>query len=178
MPLLPLWAVRPVQSLNACTRVTFIFTLPWRKIFEFSWQCKRVHPRTGHGGPEREYRYSSSLSLTSALDGVGGHRHAPAAIYPQERPGIHCKGGWLGPRAGLDRCGKCRPHRDSIPGPSSPYFLAVCFCNWGFCDKTPRDMVTVRQESEQHIATKDGCTNSTDNTYQNKYRRTSLKITT
>ena len=25
-----------------------------------------------------------------------------------------------GPRAGLDRCGKSRPHRDSIPGPSSP----------------------------------------------------------
>ena len=27
--LLPLWAVRPVQSLSACTRVTFIFTLPF-----------------------------------------------------------------------------------------------------------------------------------------------------
>ena len=26
IPLLPLWAVRPVQSLSACTRVTFIFT--------------------------------------------------------------------------------------------------------------------------------------------------------
>ena len=26
IPLLPLWTVRPVQSLSACTRVTFIFT--------------------------------------------------------------------------------------------------------------------------------------------------------
>ena len=26
----------------------------------------------------------------------------------------------MGPRAGLDGCGKSRPHRDSIPGPSSP----------------------------------------------------------
>jgi hypothetical protein len=26
IPLLPLWAVRPVQSLSACTRVHFIFT--------------------------------------------------------------------------------------------------------------------------------------------------------
>ena len=26
IPLLPLWAVRPVQSLSACTRVTFTFT--------------------------------------------------------------------------------------------------------------------------------------------------------
>ena len=31
----------------------------------------------------------------------------------------------MGPRAGLDRCGKSRPHRDSIPGPSSPYSVAV-----------------------------------------------------
>jgi hypothetical protein len=27
IPLLPLWTVRPVQSLSACTRVTFTFTL-------------------------------------------------------------------------------------------------------------------------------------------------------
>ena len=27
IPLLPLWAVRPVQSLSACTRVAFTFTL-------------------------------------------------------------------------------------------------------------------------------------------------------
>jgi len=38
----------------------------------------------------------------------------------RERPGTHCAGGWVGPRAGLDRCGKSRLHRDSIPGPSSP----------------------------------------------------------
>jgi hypothetical protein len=49
-----------------------------------------------------------------------GQRHALAAFYPQERPGTHCTGGWVGPRAGLDRCGKSHPHRDSNPGPSSP----------------------------------------------------------
>ena len=31
----------------------------------------KVNPRTGHEGPEGEERYSSILSLTSALDGVG-----------------------------------------------------------------------------------------------------------
>ena len=36
------------------------------------------------------------------------------------KPVTHCTEGWVGPRAGLDRCGKSRPHRDSIPGPSSP----------------------------------------------------------
>ena len=30
------------------------------------------HPRTGHEGPEWEKRYSSTLSLASAQDGVGG----------------------------------------------------------------------------------------------------------
>jgi hypothetical protein len=40
--------------------------------------CKgkgKVHPKTGH-------EYSSTLSLTSALYGVGGQRHAPAALPP------------------------------------------------------------------------------------------------
>ena len=41
-----------------------------------------VHPITGHEGPKREWRYSSTLSLTSALDGVGGQRHAPAVLRP------------------------------------------------------------------------------------------------
>jgi len=27
---------------------------------------------------------------------------------------------WVGPSAGLDRCGKSRPHRDSIPRQSGP----------------------------------------------------------
>jgi hypothetical protein len=37
---------------------------------------------TGHEGPEVEWRYSPTLSLTSALDGVGVQRHAPAALPP------------------------------------------------------------------------------------------------
>jgi len=41
--------------------------------------------------------------------GVRGQRHSPAALYPWERPGTHCTGGWMKPRAGLDRCRKSRP---------------------------------------------------------------------
>ena len=48
--------------------------------------------------------------MTTALEGVRGQRHVPAALYLRERPGTHCTGGWVGPRAGLDRCGKSRPH--------------------------------------------------------------------
>jgi len=42
----------------------------------------KVHPTTGHQDPEVEKRYTSTLSLTSALDEVGGQRHAPAALPP------------------------------------------------------------------------------------------------
>ena len=38
--------------------------------------------------------------------GVGGQRHAPAALPPRKDLGAHCTGGWVGPRAGLDGCGE------------------------------------------------------------------------
>ena len=68
----------------------------------------KVHPRTGHQGPQGEQRYSSTLSWISVLDGVVVNA-TPWALYPQERPGTHCTGGWVGPRAVLERCGKFRP---------------------------------------------------------------------
>jgi hypothetical protein len=35
--------------------------------------------------------------------GVSGQHHAPAALYPWGKdPGTHWRGGWVGPRAGLD----------------------------------------------------------------------------
>jgi hypothetical protein len=40
---------------------------------------------------------------------VKGQRHAPTALYPWEKRGTHCTEGWVGPRAGLDRCEKSRP---------------------------------------------------------------------
>ena len=46
----------------------------------------KVHPRTGHKGPEKEYMYSFTLSLTSALDVVGGQRHALVALLPETTP--------------------------------------------------------------------------------------------
>jgi hypothetical protein len=36
--------------------------------------------------------------------GVGDQRQSPAALPPGKRLGTHCTGGWVGPRAGLDRC--------------------------------------------------------------------------
>ena len=52
--------------------------------------------------------YSPTLSLTSALDGGAWPTPRPGHFIP----GTHCIGGWVGPRTGLDVCGKSRPHRD------------------------------------------------------------------
>ena len=42
----------------------------------------------------------------------------PRPLYPRERPGTHCIGGWVGPRAGLDGCGKSPP--TGIRSPDRP----------------------------------------------------------
>ena len=79
----------------------------------------KVRPRTGLEGPEGE-RYSSTLSLTSALYGVGGQRHALAALPPGKKPSTHCTGGWWGPGPVLTGAENLAAHWDPIPGPFTP----------------------------------------------------------
>ena len=61
----------------------------------------KVLPRTGHKGPDGEKRYSFTLPSTSALDGVGGQHHTPAALpqgktrYPLYRR-LGGPQGWFG----------------------------------------------------------------------------------
>ena len=64
----------------------------------------KVLPITGHEGPEGEYRF-----MPSALRLGWGVSTTPQPLYPRERPGTHCTGGWVDPRAGLDGCEKSRP---------------------------------------------------------------------
>jgi len=59
--------------------------------------------------------------MTTALEGGEGPASRTGRSLSRERHGTHCTGGWVGPRTGLDRCEKSRPHRYSIPGPSSRY---------------------------------------------------------
>jgi hypothetical protein len=70
----------------------------WIRIhFDFGKGKGKVYPRTGHEGPGGKWMCSSTLSLTWALNGVGGQGHAPATL-PRERSGTHCIGGWVAPR--------------------------------------------------------------------------------
>jgi len=64
--------------------------------------------------------YSSTFSLTSALDGVGGQRHAPNILLPEENFGTHFIGSLVDPRASVEGRGTSHPHRVSIPGLPSP----------------------------------------------------------
>ena len=75
------------------------------------------HPRTGHEGSEGERMYSSTLPSTSALDGGGCSTPRPGRFTPWERPGTLCIGSCVGPRAGLDGCGKSRPPPPGIRSP-------------------------------------------------------------
>jgi len=78
----------------------------------------KVHPRTSHEGPEGGVVYLYSFfNLGARWSWVVNA--TPRPLYHRERRRPHCIGGWVGPRAGLGRCGKFVPHRDSISGTSS-----------------------------------------------------------
>ena len=79
-------------------------------------KCK-VHPRTGHKGPEGEYRYSSTLPLTSPLDWGGRSTPRPGRFISGKDPAtILLEAGWTtGPF--WTGAGKPHPHQDSTSGP-------------------------------------------------------------
>jgi hypothetical protein len=98
----------------------------------WNWSCRRHWfgcPRSlkkvnqSRYRPELAQRLDRGIALPF-LD-PGARRRwmvstTPRSLYPRERPGTPFAGGWVGPSADLDVCEKSRPHRDSIPGPSSP----------------------------------------------------------
>jgi len=57
--------------------------------------------------------------MTAALEGGEWSAARPAILYHRERPGTYFTGGWVGPRAGLDRWKISSPQRFD-PRLSSP----------------------------------------------------------
>jgi hypothetical protein len=58
---------------------------------KFLRNVKKGSPRNMPRGREGEERYSYTLYLTSAPDGVGeGQRHAPAVLHAVKRHNTHC----------------------------------------------------------------------------------------
>ena len=72
----------------------------------------KVHPTTGHEGPEGETRYSSTLSFTSALDGCGWSTPRPGPFTPRKETRYPmCRRLGVPPQ---DRCGRVRKISPSI----------------------------------------------------------------
>jgi hypothetical protein len=75
-----------------------------------------------------EWRYSSTIHMTSAPDGGEWPASCPSCFTPKESaPGTHWIGGWVGPRADLDAVEKriILPLLRIKPQPSSPQLVAI-----------------------------------------------------
>jgi hypothetical protein len=101
----------------SCIRGFYMKTSRLKLSLCFNWA-----PR--HEDVLGEWRYSSTHSLTSALDGGEWSASRPGRFTSSEiAPGTHWIGGWVGTIAGLDAVVKRKipsPHRDSNPRSSSP----------------------------------------------------------
>jgi hypothetical protein len=87
-----------------------------------------------HEGVLAEWRYSSTDSLTSALDGGEWSASRPCHFTPKERaPGIHWIGGWVDPRAVLDAVVKRKiPSSRRESNPRTPIIQPVAqrYTDW------------------------------------------------
>ena len=97
---------------------------PNRRIFQSKATLVKLkaHPSTGNEGPKEEYRCSSTLTLTSGLDGVGGQRHAPAALLlgMTRYSSYRRLGGSQSRSIGVRKISPPPPPPGFDPGPSSP----------------------------------------------------------
>ena len=77
----------------------------------------------------------------------------PRPLYPRKRPGTHWVGGWVGPRDGLDWCGKSHPPPGFDPWTVHPiecrytdWVIAVHRQATYIVSVTPRPLFTPRKE--------------------------------
>jgi len=101
----------------------YILTFCARVCREVLRKTAKGHPKSCNDGAEGDERYSSTLSLTSALDGADGQRHTPAALLSGMRPGNHRTGSGVGPQGRsvwMQKISAPPPNLDSIHGPCSP----------------------------------------------------------
>jgi hypothetical protein len=67
---------------HKCLQDMFIYLHSFAGIVTVS-KLSEFYPRTGHEGPEEEWMYNCTLSLTSALDTGGWSSLLPAALPPE-----------------------------------------------------------------------------------------------
>jgi hypothetical protein len=100
--------------------------------------CFNWAPR--HEDVLREWRYSSTHSLTSALDGGEWSASCPGRFTPRDRsPGTHWIWSWVGPRAVLDAVVKRNiPSLRWESNPRTPIVqpVAAHYSNWAITAST------------------------------------------
>jgi hypothetical protein len=104
----------------------------------FPWGKSKVVPVLNwaprHEDVLREWRYSSTHCVTSALDGGECLATRPGRFTPRERsPGTHWIGGWVVSRAVLDAVVKRRipsPRRESNPRTTIVQPVAQRYTDW------------------------------------------------
>jgi len=112
----------PIYVPRIVTKMLVVFLIPFKEK-----QRRKVHPTTGPEGPDGEYKHSSTLPLTSALDGVGGQRHGPAALRPEmTRYPLYRRLG--GPQGRSGRVRKISPPPGFDPRTVQP--VASCYTNY------------------------------------------------
>jgi hypothetical protein len=111
-----------------------------KKSIGYFWQLKVskdvpvLNKAPRHEGVIGQWRYSSTHSLTSALDRDEWSASCPGRFTHRERaPGTHWLGGWVGPRAGLDAVVKRKipsPRRQSNPRTPIVQPVAQRYTDW------------------------------------------------
>jgi hypothetical protein len=114
---------RPYGKVHPCTDTEALYR-PYSKVHPCTGtealyrSYGKVHPCTGRTA-QRESRGIALPFLDHGTRRGEGSVSRHGRSLPRERPGTHCTEVCVGPRAGLDRCGKSLPHQDLILGPSS-----------------------------------------------------------
>jgi hypothetical protein len=127
--LIPLFSIR-IFSSAPCSQTPSVYVKGKSKVVPvlfFNWASR-------HEGVLGEWRYSSTHSLTSALDWGEWSASRHSRFTPKEiPPGTHWIGGWVGPRPVLDTVVKRKipsPRRES--NPKTPIFQPVAqrYTDW------------------------------------------------
>jgi hypothetical protein len=134
---LPRWAFLGVSKYKLCVYFFFpptnyISSKNRKRVKVKLSLCFNWAPR--HVGVLGEWRYSSTHSLTSALDEGEWSSSRPGRFTPRERaPFTHWIGGWVGSRAVLDAVVKRKipsPRRESNPRTLSVQPVAQRYTDW------------------------------------------------
>jgi hypothetical protein len=102
---------------NDGTCVVLTWTLQWNTTLRRIRLKGKIYIKGLKIENQSHYRFEQAYSVGRGVDllflDLGATRGwmvstTPRPLYPRERPGTHCTGGWVDLRAGLDVCEKSR----------------------------------------------------------------------